>query len=273
MEGRVSVPVSVVIPCFRCTATIGRAVRSVVKQSQSPAEVFLVDDASGDDTLAVLQDIACSYPSWVQVIALADNQGPSSARNAGWDAATQPFVAFLDADDSWHPDKLKIQFRVMRDDPSIDLSGHQCVELSNAGEAPTVSETVVIRKVSAVELMFGNKFSTPTIMLKRQLPFRFEVKKRYAEDVHLWRQIALGHGTVVRIESPLAYMHKAPYGASGLSADMWAMEKGQLSSLHSLYTTNHIGWVLFALSSMYSMAKYVRRIAYVQLSRISGRFL
>lgn len=268
MEGRVNVPVSVVIPCFRCAATISRAVRSVVNQSQSPAEVLLVDDASGDDTLAVLQDIACSYPGWVRVIALADNQGPSSARNAGWDAATQPFVAFLDADDSWHPDKLKIQFGVMRDDPSIDLSGHQCVELCNDGEVPKVSEAVVIGRVSAVELIYGNKFSTPTVMLKRQLPFRFEAKKRYAEDVHLWRQIALGHGTVVHIESPLAYIHKAPYGASGLSADMWAMEKGELSSLRSLYATNHISWVLLALSSTFSIAKYVRRIAYVQLARM-----
>jgi glycosyltransferase involved in cell wall biosynthesis len=241
-----------------------------VDQSQRPAEVFLIDDASGDETLDVLQEIARSFPDWVKVIALPENQGPGSARNAGWDAATQPFIAFLDADDSWHPEKLRVQYGVMRDDPSIDLSGHQRVDLYNDGELPAISETIVINKIRGIELIYGNKFSTPTVMLKRQLPFRFEAKKRYAEDLHLWRQIALGHGTVVRLESPLAYIHKAPYGASGLSADMWAMEKGELSSLRSLYATNHISWGLLALGSTFSIAKYVRRMAYVQLARIFG---
>ncbi len=263
-------PVSVVVPCFRCDATIGRAVASIVGQSQKPAEVLLVDDASGDETSSALQQLVSGYPGWVKVLVLAHNQGPSAARNAGWDAATQPYVAFLDADDSWHPEKIRIQYRFMHDNPDIDISGHRCLWVRPDEAVPQVSDEVTITRISVPDLVFGTRLSTPTIMLKRQLPFRFEANKRYAEDVHLWRQVACANNSVVRIESPLAYMHKAPYGVAGLSAELWPMEKGDLSSLFSLYKAKQISWLLLALGSTFSLAKYLKRIMHVQLARLSG---
>ena len=263
-------PVSVVVPCFRCGATIGRAVASIVGQTQKPAEVLLIDDASGDETSYSLQQLVSGYPSWVKVLALAHNQGPSAARNAGWEAATQPYVAFLDADDSWHPEKIRIQYRFMHDNPDIDISGHRCLWVRADGTLPQVPDELTITRISVPDLVFGTRLSTPTIMLKRQIPFRFEANKRYAEDVHLWRQVACASNSVVRIESPLAYMHKAPYGVSGLSAALWSMEKGDLSSLFSLYKAKHISWMLLALGSTFSLAKYLKRIMHVQLTRLSG---
>ena len=263
-------PVSVVVPCFRCGATIGRAVASIAGQTQKPAEVLLVDDASGDETSYSLQQLVSGYPSWVKVLVLAHNQGPSAARNAGWEAATQPYVAFLDADDSWHPEKIRIQYRFMHDNPDIDISGHRCLWVRADGTLPQVPDELTITRISVPDLVFGTRLSTPTIMLKRQIPFRFEANKRYAEDVHLWRQVACASNSVVRIESPLAYMHKAPYGVSGLSAALWSMEKGDLSSLFSLYKAKHISWMLLALGSTFSLAKYLKRIMHVQLTRLSG---
>jgi len=263
-------PVSVIIPCFRCGATIGRAVASVAVQTQKPAEVFLIDDASGDETSSALQKLVSDYPGWVRVLALAHNQGPSAARNAGWEVATQPYLAFLDADDSWHPEKIRIQYGFMRDNPDIDISGHRCLWVRADEALPQVLDEVTITKISLLDLVFGTRLSTPTIMLKRHIPFRFEVNKRYAEDVHLWRQVACTSNRVVRIESPLAYMHKAPYGASGLSAELWPMEKGDLNSLLSLYKAKHISWMLLALGCTFSLAKYLKRIVHVQLTRILG---
>jgi glycosyltransferase involved in cell wall biosynthesis len=263
-------PVSVIIPCFRCGATIGRAIASIAGQTQEPVEVLLVDDASGDETSSVLQQLVSVYQGWVRVLTLAHNQGPSAARNAGWEAATQPYLAFLDADDSWHPEKIRIQYRFMRDNPDIDISGHRCLWVRDDETLPQVPDKVMITKISVLDLVFGTRLSTPTIMLKRHIPFRFEVNKRYAEDVHLWRQVACTSSRLVRIESPLAYMHKAPYGVSGLSAELWPMEKGDLSSLLSLYKAKHISWALLAISSTFSLAKYLKRMAHVQLTRILG---
>ena len=105
------VSVSVIIPCYQCTSTIQRAVDSVAQQSLLPREVILVDDASDDETLEMLYSIQKSYGSnWVKVLSLKTNGGPSLARNAAWELVDSSYVAFLDADDSWHPQKIEIQF-------------------------------------------------------------------------------------------------------------------------------------------------------------------
>ena len=100
------VPVSVVIPCYRCADTIERAVESVIAQTASPAEVWLVEDGSGDDgrTLAVLHELRQRHSGEVsiEVISLGKNFGCAVARNTGWDASPQLYIAFLDADDAWH---------------------------------------------------------------------------------------------------------------------------------------------------------------------------
>ena len=87
------VPVSVVVPCYRCRATIERAVASVVAQTWRPAQLILVDDASDDDTAVLLDAIQQRLGDWVEVLALAENGGAAQARNAGWERATQTFVA------------------------------------------------------------------------------------------------------------------------------------------------------------------------------------
>jgi len=76
--------VSVIIPCYRCTDTIERAVNSIAEQTLLPAEVILVDDLSGDNTLAQLHRIQENYPQgWIHVIALPKNASPGTARNVG----------------------------------------------------------------------------------------------------------------------------------------------------------------------------------------------
>ncbi len=118
-------PVSVVVPCYRCADTIGPAVASIAAQLLPPAEVLLVDDCSGDRTLDRLHEVAGRYPDgWVRVFSLPTNGGPSSARNLGWEHARQPYIALLDADDTWHPEKLSIQMGVLADDPAIALLAH-----------------------------------------------------------------------------------------------------------------------------------------------------
>src|SRR5688500_1983375 len=112
-DGRI--PVSVILPCYNAQASVRRAVASVAAQSLRPAEVIAVDDASTDgtrETLAKLQG-ECE-PGWLKVVRLERNGGPASARNAGWNLASARWIAFLDADDTWHPRKLEIQYGVLR---------------------------------------------------------------------------------------------------------------------------------------------------------------
>jgi glycosyltransferase involved in cell wall biosynthesis len=253
-------PVSVVIPCYRCASTIGRAVDSIFAQSLIPAEIILVEDGSGDETLAVLQGLERRHQGQIRIVPMKTNCGAGSARNAGWATATQPYIAFLDADDSWHPDKLRIQYEYMRDHPDVALCGHPCALLGEGAPLPTLPENLPITRISANSLLFRNPFPTPAVMVKSDIQPRFQEGKRCAEDLLLWQQIAFAGLQVVRMESPLAYVHKAFYGAGGLSAQMWKMEKGELHNFVVLYRAGNIGWLQYAAATLLSIIKFFRRL-------------
>ena len=272
MESHPVVPVSVVIPCFRCSTTIGRAVKSVAQQTARPAEVILVDDASGDGTLPVLQELSQTYAGWVKVLQISENRGAASARNAGWEATSQPYIAFLDADDAWHIEKLRIQYEYMRDRPSIAVTGHRCILLRNEMLPSKMSQVSGYIPITPFRLLFRNAFSTPSVMLKRDIQFRFTENKRYCEDYDLWLQVAYGGLQIMFIEADLAYLYKAPYGASGLSAQLWKMEKGALDSFAHLYRKNKINLPVFCLACVFSIVKFGPRAVNVITRRIFQLF-
>ncbi len=94
--------ISVVIPAFNAAAFLPAALRSVFAQSSPPGEIIVVDDGSTDDTASVARELGA------RVVTLP-NGGPSAARNAGTRLARGEFVAFMDADDLWQPQKLAVQ--------------------------------------------------------------------------------------------------------------------------------------------------------------------
>ncbi len=257
--------VSVVIPCYRCGTTIRRAMESVFAQTVRPAEVILVDDCSGDGTLAVLEQIAEEYPSgWIKIIPLSRNAGAGGARNAGWDVASQPYIAFLDADDSWHPRKTEIQYRWMKANPEAAMSGHPWAILSKNDSFSAIKEDLLntsFHPVSKRQLLFSNRFSTPCVMIRWDLPVRFTEGKRYSEDYLLWLEIVCRGFKAYRCDSPLTFLHKAVYGESGLSAQLWQMEKGQLDTYQRIRFQRHIGAVTFGLLYIWSWVRFFRRLA------------
>ena len=217
-------PVSVVIPCFRCATTIGNAVASVAAQTLRPVEVLLVDDASGDETRQTLHQVASEYEAgWVKVVALAANGGPSRARNAGWEQARQPYIAFLDADDTWHPRKLELQMAALRADPGIALIAHRMIVRDRDSTMPALRLPMRIAIVGRRRLLLNNPFPTASVVLRRDLPFRFNENFRRVEDFLLWAQIAFSGYRCAKINQVLASWHKSNYGAGGLSEDLVAM--------------------------------------------------
>ncbi len=244
-----SLPVSVVIPCYRAAATLRRAVDSVLAQTQAPAEIIVVDDASDDATPQVI----AALPSSIKKVLLPENRGAGSARNAGWNAATQEFVAFLDADDAWHPRKLELQTAWMLAHPEVVLSGHGYA--FEDGEVPLEKAF----PVSAAMMLVSNRYSTPCVMLRRSIPQRFAEGKRASEDYLLWLEIILSGGAAWYLDAPLTRLFKPAYGAGGLSADLAAMEAGELDTLARLRRDGKLGAACWAAASAWSWIKYLRR--------------
>ncbi len=263
-------PVTVVVPCFRCTATLERAIASVAAQTWRPAELVLVDDCSGDGTLALLQSIQSHFGNWVKVVALPVNVGAAGARNAGWQTATQDLIAFLDSDDAWHPRKVEIQCAYMQSHPEVALCAHLCRQLTlQTSEAPWwhVDANVGVQTVSLTDLLLRHAFVTPSVMLRRNIALRFAAGARHMEDHRLWVDIVGAPLLTVKLRVELVAVYKHVYGAAGLSAEMWRMERAELANFRYFHGTGKISYVSMRLLQVYSLVKYLRRVVIVHVLR------
>ncbi len=271
-ETDLRVDVSVVIPCYRCAATLERAVASVAAQTQLPRELILIDDGSDDATACVASRLRERFGAyWIRIVMLASNQGPAHARNVGWDAATQPYVAFLDADDSWHPLKLQLQYQWMLENPGIALTGHPFRWLQAGDSPPVLAGPLNARRLTGRRLLLSNPLPTPCVMLRRDLPFRFVPKQRNAEDYLLWLTIVLSGYPASLFDLPLTYLHKAPYGEAGLSAELWRMERGELGAYGDLRRNGLISAFTYRLMVAFSLLKFCRRWVLTRCARLIPR--
>jgi glycosyltransferase involved in cell wall biosynthesis len=109
--------VSVIVPAYNRAHLIGRALESLRRQTYRDFEVVLGDDGSTDDTVAVAQK---AWPE-IKVARLPANRGASSARNAAIRASCGRFLAFLDSDDEWLPDKLAVQMDYLQRHPEVEV--------------------------------------------------------------------------------------------------------------------------------------------------------
>lgn len=255
-----TVSVSVVIPCYCCANTIARAVESVASQTRIPLELILVDDCSTDDTRSVLRKLSQTYaPGWIKLLFLEDNVGAASARNAGWNAARGRYVAFLDSDDSWHPCKIEIQHQLMNDNRNVAISGHDHIQ-ANGVPLPRVLGQTEFHLVSTRYILLKNPFVTPSFMVRQDLLLRFRPGRRYMED-HLFLMQAATVGLMIaKVSLPLTFIYKNIYGDSGLSADLWAMQRSELDNYRILCNEGAISDTFALCLQAYSWLKYGRRV-------------
>ena len=104
--------VSVIMPAYNCQDTILDSVRSVIVQTYSYFELIIVDDGSTDNTYKVLKRFQ-NYPNII-ILKSKSNNGVAFTRNIAISRARGQFISFLDSDDTWHEDKLKIQVNLMK---------------------------------------------------------------------------------------------------------------------------------------------------------------
>ena len=98
--------VSVIIPVFNSPHTIDRAIKSVLNQTYDNIEILIINDASTDNTQKILEDIKVDN---IRIFNFSNNKGPSIARNFGIKKSKGKYIAFLDSDDEWLPDKISKQ--------------------------------------------------------------------------------------------------------------------------------------------------------------------
>lgn len=258
-------PVSVIIPCYCCHKTLERASQSALNQTLLPSQIILVEDASPDDgktrekveviarQIAGFSDIECT------TIFLDVNRGPGEARNWGWEVAKHEFIAFLDADDAWHPSKIEVQYAWMRSNPTVDLTCHHSVFLDQYCTALSLNPQSI--ELTLFRMLYRNQIQTRTVMLRRSLSNRFLEGQRFCEDYRLWMDMIVDSRRIILLNAQLASSYRPEYSQGGQSSMLWKMEISELRIYRDLHSNHKISIFLWGSCSLFSMTKFVIRFA------------
>jgi glycosyltransferase involved in cell wall biosynthesis len=222
-------PVTVVVPTYNSGHLVGDALASVLAQTVPPEAVIVIDDGSTDDTAARL----AQYGARVRAIR-QPNQGVSATRNRGVREARSEFVAFLDADDVWHPRKLEVQLSVLRARPDFGLLGTRTYPWP--GEVPELlgePAAVPLVPVSWELLAVRNVFVTSSVLVRRAVLERvgeFDTRLQGPEDHDLWLRVA-EVAPAANLDLPLTGYRDIP---GSLSKQARRMEEGMLRIIAKL---------------------------------------
>lgn len=124
---------SVVIPAYDNAAHVRASVESMLWQTRRPDEILVIDDASRDDTATIVEALAGEHPA-IRLVRLPENRGAYFARNLGLAAARGDFVAFHDADDFAHPQRLERALAPLLADAQLHATTSRCVRLADDGQ-------------------------------------------------------------------------------------------------------------------------------------------
>lgn len=219
--------ISVVIPYYNRHNTLTRALDSVRKQSYGHLEIIAVDDGSSDGSFELVEKYRYDYPDLKVTNIRQANAGPSAARNAGVRAAQGKYIAFLDSDDSWLPEKLEFQMERMKEEPDLILVGTNYMVLLENGEQRIAfpGQTQFIRG-SYKRMLFKVFVCIPSVIVDREVFTKYGIwfreGKNHAEDSLFFLQVARNF-EIGRLHEPLTCIHKQMYGEDGLTADMKGM--------------------------------------------------
>jgi glycosyltransferase involved in cell wall biosynthesis len=202
--------ISVVIPTYNRATLLLEAIESVRRQTRPVEEIMVVDDGSKDETERIM-----SIPSPGIRYIRQPNGGPAVARNTGLKNVTGDFVALLDSDDLWVPDRLERQLALFAQDPSLGVAfgleskftaGQESTEGWEIRD-PAVREALA-NSQGALPDAFGlllreNYIPTSSILVRRELLAKtglMDPSVQPAEDYDLWFRLALNGGR-------FAFMH------------------------------------------------------------------
>lgn len=210
--------VSIITPVHNAADTLEACVKSVQRQGYSNWEMILVDDCSTDNSAQLMRTLAASDPR-VQCIFLATNHGAARARNKAIEQATGRFIAFLDSDDLWLPEKLEQQLAfAAQTDAAIT---HTAYEWVDANGNPTGKVIQAPARLNYDQMLNYNYIGCLTGMYDMKQTgkkyFMPDIEKR--QDYALWLSILRDGHEAAFLDRVLAHYRT---GRKSLSSNKWS---------------------------------------------------
>lgn len=255
--------ISVIIPVYNCEKEIINCVESVLGQSRTAliSEIIIVNDGSNDGTLKTLNKIKKVDGIDIRIINQS-NKGVSCARNAGINMAKSEWIAFIDSDDSWHKNKLKIQEQYIDSYTNISIIG------ANVNEKDQIigwNKKISAGFVEAKDMIVRSFPQTSSVIARTEAIKEFggfDPKQSYCEDMNLFIKIAFKYKYFHINKQLVCYGNGKPQigGEKGLSADIKKMNAGakkNLKDFHEIGILNNREYIFYYL---FNELKYMRRI-------------
>ena len=216
--------VSVIVPAYNVAPYVAEAVTSALQQTEERIEVIVMDDGSVDGTAERIRSIADQR---LRILS-QQHSGSAAARNSGMSYARAPYVAFLDADDRWVPDKLERHIAILENNPAVDMTFSNSSVIDAKGRLWPMLKLHPGGAVSLEELIRENWTRNGSAVVVRRkaldLAGPFDTSLPACTDIDMWLRIAgLRGGNTYCLPEVLIYYRRRP---GQLSGDWRRMEAG-----------------------------------------------
>ena len=246
--------VSIIIPTYNRQSWIKEALESVLCQSYSHYELIVVDDGSCDNTSNFLRSLDTPARYFFQ-----SNQGPSAARNKGLDLSRGEWIAFLDSDDLWKPEKLKKQMEVLQKEPRFKVCYTDEIWIRNGQFVNPRKRHAKVSGWIYPHCLPLCIISPSSVIIHRSVfeeVGRFDTKLPVAEDYDLWLRIS-SHYEIKLLSQKLVV--KRGGHLDQLSKRYWGIDRFRIRALEKMATQSHlpISWRITTLKELAKKASVV----------------
>ena len=224
--------ISVIVPTYNRVHQLPRALDSILCQSCSPKEIIVVDDGSTDETSALMTS---EYPEIVFI--QQQNTGVSSARNVGIKRASGDWIAFLDSDDEWLPEKLEIQMKALYENPGEKICHTNEIWIRNGKRVNPKKKHEKFGGWIFQKCLPLCCISPSSVIIHKSI-FKeiglFDYSLPVCEDYDLWLRIT-ARNPVLYIEEP--FLIKYGGHEDQLSKKYWGMDRFRIKSLEKIISS------------------------------------
>lgn len=217
--------VTIIIPAYNAGHLITHTLNSLIRQTYPIWKAIVVDDGSSDNTGDVVERIARSDER-ISLIRLEENYGaPSRPRNIGIERADGDWIAFLDADDIWHPQKLELQINaIVNSGARLCCTAMRDFTDEAQNSYPVYSEPLPTSRVTFEDHRLKGRIPSSSVLVEsaliRRFPFEEKLTYKAVEDYHCWLRILYSGETCLKIERPLLFYRRTSGQISGSKINM-----------------------------------------------------
>jgi len=201
--------ISIVMPVYNAREYIKETIASVINQTYLKWELIIVDDASTDDTVKLIESDIAIDPR-IKLVKLETNFGaPAGPRNRGIKTAVYDWIAFIDSDDLWHQEKLEQQVLAISKTEAQFIST-QMIRFRSQKEfdsKKTLIKKPHLKKISYLRQLIRYGTPTSSVLVKKSIvtdfPFEEDIAWRAREDIDCWLRIHRAIGYSIKLDFPL----------------------------------------------------------------------